>query len=304
MFLDNGQKTLGWDESRLEEIWLQIESFAGYGFCLSHAVAYTYTSSRTLYLKAHYPLEFYTATLQCEKATEKIKEYMIDARNRGIEIEPVNINRSQDNFSIGSKDGKEVIYYGFAKLKGLGDEVAVRIMSNQPYNSFEDFLRRFGTEAKVLTSLISLGAFADYGNRVDLFKFYEHYKDWVKKNADREKRYVQSLERHHQKLYEELQKNYPRNNLPVGFEDEQFVQYGVVFDETVVKSLEKIKKAYVKSTEMQQKKKDEDQAPVFFEFNPGDYNLDEKWETMLSQPMEVAESTYYGFRWTHPLEQP
>jgi DNA polymerase III alpha subunit len=303
VFILNGQEVLGVTEDEMVKFWDQIESFAGYGFNKSHSVAYTYISSRLLYLKAHYPIEFYTATLQCEKTTEKMREYMIDARQRGIHVEKIDINQSQENFVINAQDDKgEAIYYGFAKLKGLGEGVALRIVANQKYGSFEEFLSNFGTEAKVLTALISLGAFGQF-NRDELFKFYEHYKDWVKKKEDRGKRYEASKLRHHDKLRDALKPLYGHDSYAVGFSDDQFELYARVFNEKAMKPLEKLRDAYYKCIETYEKKMELDQQPTFAEFKPEAFDLDEKWEMMLSQPIAVAEKEYYGFRWTHPMER-
>jgi DNA polymerase-3 subunit alpha len=100
-FITNGQKTLGWNEDKVEEFWSQIEKFAQYAFNLSHAVSYTVISMRLLLLKAHFPLEFFTAILSCESKEDKIKEYRNDAKdNFGIDILPIDLNRSKVNFEI------------------------------------------------------------------------------------------------------------------------------------------------------------------------------------------------------------
>jgi len=84
--------------------------FAEYGFNLSHAVAYTYISGRLLYLKAHYPREFYTAILSCEKESEKIKEYKMEAKLHGVDLQRLDINKSKFTFDLDGDD----IYYGFS----------------------------------------------------------------------------------------------------------------------------------------------------------------------------------------------
>jgi hypothetical protein len=49
----------------------------------SHACAYTYISSRLLYLKAHYPLEFFVVTLSLEGDEDKLKAYSLFRRCLG-----------------------------------------------------------------------------------------------------------------------------------------------------------------------------------------------------------------------------
>ncbi|NIV33960.1 MAG: hypothetical protein GWN58_32300, partial [Anaerolineae bacterium] len=53
----------GLEETIAEEIWQQLKGFAGFGFCKSHAAAFALVAYQTLYLKAHFPAEFYCALL-------------------------------------------------------------------------------------------------------------------------------------------------------------------------------------------------------------------------------------------------
>lgn len=157
----------------------------------SHAVAYTYISMWLLYLKAHYPLEFYTSILSCENLTDKIHQYRIEARFHGVEIHPVDINLSKVNFElVGDK-----IYYGLSKIKGIGEEPAQKIVDHQPYTSFEDFLIRFGTDASVLKPLIALQCFKD-ADPITLWKFSQHFKEIVTKFENKKKRFVESMQKY------------------------------------------------------------------------------------------------------------
>jgi len=181
VFIKNGQKNLGESEEYVENLWQTIESFSAYGFNASHSYAYTYISARLLWLKAHYPLEFYAAILMCETDTDKIKDYKIDAEKHGIEVLPIHINYSKENFTI--HDNK--IYFGFSNIKSIGEEVAKRIVSDQPYKNVTDFLDRFGTDLTCIKALVSLGVFGD--NRVKIRKFTEYYKGKINSRKDRKK---------------------------------------------------------------------------------------------------------------------
>jgi DNA polymerase III alpha subunit len=200
MFIENGQKNLGVNRDFVEDLWKQIEAFAEYGFNKSHAVAYTYISSRLLWLKAHYPIEFYTAILMCESDSEKFKQYRIDAKKHGVDICPVHINKSKENFHI--EDGK--IYFGFSNIKGIGEEVAKKIVAGQPYKDFPDFIESFGTDATVLKALISLGVFEEKCDRLTLRKFAEACKDKITKRRQRQQRHEAALTKKNDELRELL----------------------------------------------------------------------------------------------------
>lgn len=157
----------------------------------SHAVAYTYISMWLLYLKAHFPHEFYTSILSCENLTDKIHQYRIEASVHGVKMNSVDINLSKVNFELVGN----TIYYGISKIKGIGEEPAQKIVDLQPYKSFEDFLRRFGTDASVLKPLIALRCFKDT-DAITLWKFAEHFKDTVSKFENKKKRFLESMQKY------------------------------------------------------------------------------------------------------------
>ena len=154
----------------------------------SHAVAYTYISSRLLYLKSHYPCEFYAAVLSCETDSDKISEYKIEARRHGVGMERVDVNKSARTFDLVG----DTIYFGLGNVKGIGESAADRIVAGQPYAGFEDFLIRFGTDAAVLKCLIALRCFSE-GDPVTLWKFYEHFKSFAGKLEDKKKRFLAGM---------------------------------------------------------------------------------------------------------------
>lgn len=199
MFLVNGQKNLGCTAEEILHLWNQIAAFAEYGFNLSHAVAYTYISMWLLYLKAHYPHEFYASMLSCETLSEKIKEYKMEAKIHGVDMHRLDINKSGINFELNN----ETVYYGLSNVKGVGEAPAQRIKDSQPYKSFEDFLARFGTDASVLKPILGLRCFRDR-DPVTLWKFAEYFKDCVKKIEDKKKRYAAALVRYDEEFKELL----------------------------------------------------------------------------------------------------
>lgn len=186
MFIKNGQEILGYSEQEISDLWDQIEAFSGYGFNKSHSVCYTYNSSAQLYLKAHYPAEFYVGMLIHETDTDTIRDYKMEAKAHGIIIKPLDINKSKANVAF---NGDE-IYMGFSKIKGIGDNAAERIVENQPYSSFQDFLDRCGTDAGIIKPIVGLRLFND-ADPITTWKYYEYYKDKKKKNKDKEKKYYE-----------------------------------------------------------------------------------------------------------------
>lgn len=59
----NNCKSKGYNDDIIKEVWRQIESFAGYSFSKAHSASYAVESMQSLYLKAHFPLEFQVAVI-------------------------------------------------------------------------------------------------------------------------------------------------------------------------------------------------------------------------------------------------
>lgn len=236
MFVVNGQKKLSADAKYVQNLWNQIEAFAEYGFNLSHAVAYTYVSAYLLYLKSHYPHEFYTSILSCENLSEKIKEYKMEAKLHNIEVMQVDINKSKVNFDL----QEDKIYFGLSNIKGIGEGPAERIVALQPFSGFEDFLERFGTDASVLKPLIGLRCFKEK-DPVELWKFSEVYKNFSKKNEEKKKRYISSLE-NYEKEFKDL---FPDETIslsdirdPEPYKEEYWKKYDIDEEHMVEKKVE------------------------------------------------------------------
>jgi DNA polymerase III alpha subunit len=327
MFIKNGQKNLGESEEYIENLWQTIESFAEYGFNKNHSYAYTYISARLLWLKAHYPLEFYSAILMCETDTDKIKDYKIDAEKHGIEVLPIHINYSKENFTI--HDNK--IYFGFSNIKSIGEEVAKRIVANQPYKNVTDFLDRFGTDLTCIKALVSLGVFGE--NRIKIRKFTEYYKKQINTRKDRSKRFEQSLEKKLQELkellLEEINEDDPDFQSLCDFSPESQSLWKIRFGEitrevdynyqgnkrkkqiTFLKQLEDIAKKRSSIIEnFNLKEKQDNELDSYESFNTPSAKLDDKENEILNDELIIngkkffpkAESNYYGFQWKHILE--
>jgi DNA polymerase III alpha subunit len=294
----------------------------------SHSYAYAYISARLLWLKAHYPIEFYTATLMCAKDTKKFKDYKLDAEKHGIEICPVHINKSKKNFSING----DKIYFGFSNIKNIG-ATADRIVENQPYADYPDFLDKYGTDATTLKALTSLGVFEEKYDRVTLRKFSEWYKTKVGARKDRKKRFEQTLlkklEELKKMLLTEVSEDDPDFEKMCAFTPEAESLWKSRFSETkqqvafkyrgenrtkdvpFIGLLEAIVKRREKSISGENDKKEMDSDPVTMDkFDPASVTLEDAEMKILTDELvldghtsyPIAESMYYGFQWTHLLE--
>ncbi len=287
MFIENGMVTLDKSKEEISKLFDLIEAFSAYGFNLSHATAYTYISSRGLYLKTYYPIEFYTSLLMLERSEEKIRIYISDAEAHGIEVCPLDINKSKENFSI--QDGK--IYIGFGNIKGVGEDRAKEIVALQPFVDFEDFITRFGTDANVLRALIPLNVFKD-SSPEEQYKFWQYYTSFAKKGNEREKRYAKTQ----QTIREEMIKLLPAKYQKIDLSDQS------VYDSFIesMKDNEDIQKLHKKmlrsKSGFESKTMD---MPSMIGFDPDLCKIEDKEVLKQLKDIIISENLYYGFQFTN-----
>ncbi len=156
----------GYSDEESQEIWRQIESFAGYAFAKGHSASYAVESYQSLYLKAYYPLEYMVATINNFGGFYRTEFYVHEARLHGARIHPPCINHSTMDTVI---EGK-TIYLGFILVKELEQKVVHAFLEQRelegPYKSAEDLVNRISISLEQLTLLIRVGA----------FRFTEHNK--------------------------------------------------------------------------------------------------------------------------------
>jgi error-prone DNA polymerase len=148
-----------------QEIYRQIESFAGYSFCKAHSASYAVESYQSLYLKAYYPIEFMTAVINNFGGFYRTEVYIHEARMSGAKIHNPCINKSDIQTTVYGRD----IYLGFQHLKNLPSKIAQLIVEerneNGFYQSLEDFISRVPIGIEALQILIFINAFRFTGKQ-------------------------------------------------------------------------------------------------------------------------------------------
>ncbi len=174
-FVEGAARVNGIPAAQANQIFDILEKFAGYGFNKSHAAAYALVAYQTAFLKANYPVEFFCAMMTNDMGdTDKLAEYIAEARTLDIPILPPDINRSDIFFAPESPQAdpagqtpsaSSAIRFGLAAIKGVG-EVAVRSIldtrnSSGPFESLPKLCERVDVRVvnrKVLETLIRCGA--------------------------------------------------------------------------------------------------------------------------------------------------
>jgi DNA polymerase-3 subunit alpha len=158
----------GVPERIADEIFDEMGSFASYAFNKSHAAAYALVAYQTAYLKAHYRREYMAALLTSVlDFTEKVIEYIAEARKLGIEVLPPDVNESGSGFTVVGGS----IRFGLLAVKNLGRGFIAGLLQEREKGPFEgllDFLERMaGKELnrRVIENLIKCGALDCFGHR-------------------------------------------------------------------------------------------------------------------------------------------
>lgn len=152
-------KARGYSLELAQDIWRQIESFAGYAFAKGHSASYAVESYQSLYLKAHYPLEYMVAVINNFGGFYSTEFYVHEARKLGGIVEAPCVQQGDYPTVIHGT----TIYLGFILLNGLDETVAVTIgrerQEGGPFSSLTDFIDRVHIGIEQLTLLIRIGAF-------------------------------------------------------------------------------------------------------------------------------------------------
>ncbi len=154
------------NEKEASKIFDLVDKFAGYGFNKSHAAGYALISYQTAYLKANFPHEFMTATLNFSiDRTDKIISLKQELEKLEIPFLKPDINFSEEKFTIEKYNSKKSIRFGLSAIKGVGAKSIKSVVSVRKnhgrFKSVIDFLKRVDAEVinkRQLEKLIQSGS--------------------------------------------------------------------------------------------------------------------------------------------------
>lgn len=110
--------------STAKEVWRQIKSFSGYAFCKAHSATYAAESMQSLFLKAHYPIEFLVSVINNMGGFYETQVYVWELMKIGVDVQGPCI--SQSGWLTRIADNK-VVYLGLRWIKGLTRHTARRL---------------------------------------------------------------------------------------------------------------------------------------------------------------------------------
>lgn len=140
-FFNNCEKK-GYQRTVVDQIWMQIESFANYAFSKGHSASYAVESFQALYLKAHYPVEYMAATINNGGGFYRKELYVHEARRHGADFAYPCVNKS----GVLCRVEGNLIRPGLSMIAGLEESSVISILEERrlagPFEDLSDLVRR------------------------------------------------------------------------------------------------------------------------------------------------------------------
>ncbi|MBO9522865.1 MAG: error-prone DNA polymerase [Nocardioidaceae bacterium] len=197
-----GMESRGLVGAQAEQIYQQILSFANFGFAESHALSFALLVYASSWFKLHYPAAFLAGLLRAQPMGFYSPQSLTqDARRHGVEVRRPCILRSGAQASLERvseeaaaptgldaclehhqptpydpdapdptpthrRDGAFAVRLGLDEVRGIGTDVAERIVAardERPFADMVDLSRRARLDSGQLEALATAGAFEAWG---------------------------------------------------------------------------------------------------------------------------------------------
>jgi error-prone DNA polymerase len=161
--LIRGMRARGYTEDFARQIFRQILGFGEYGFPESHSASFALLVYVSCWLKCHEPAAFTCALLNSQPmGFYSASQLTQDARRQGVDVRPVDINRSCWDSSLEpGENGRPVLRLGLRQIKGLSEAAGEAIVSKRAagmHTSIQQLLERTGLDRRELGAIAAAGA--------------------------------------------------------------------------------------------------------------------------------------------------
>ena len=180
-------------EENALKVWKIIEDAVGYGFNSSHAYAVALDSVYGAYLKANFPLEYYSTILNIyEGNTSKQGEIFEELAKFGITVKPIEFGKSSGKYIKDASDNS--IYKGIGSIKFLNSSVAdelYNLANSKDFSSvdavdlFKEIIDNTSANTRQMNILIRLGYFKQFGDWIELAEIFQCMTDSKKPDTDK-----------------------------------------------------------------------------------------------------------------------
>lgn len=175
-------------EEGFNETWQVVEDAAHYSFNASHSLSVAIDSLYGAYLKANFPLEYFTVALSLySDDLDRTAKLIAEMPHFGVLLKPIKFRHSRADYNVDKETNS--IYKGLASLKYMNSDVSEKLyqMKDQQFDSFIDLLSVFPGNSRQREILIKLGFFEEFGGSQKLLRIamlYDKYhgKKVIKKD--------------------------------------------------------------------------------------------------------------------------
>src|SRR6266487_3877477 len=164
-----GAREKGVDPELADQVYDKLAGFSGFGFPKSHAAAFGLLAYQSTWLRHHHPREFLAALLNAQPMGFYPPASLVrDAQRRGVEVRPVDVNRS------GAKCALEdsAVRIGLEYVQSLGEPGAKAVVEERerrgPFEGVRELAQRVELDRDRLEALVAAGACDEFGERRQL----------------------------------------------------------------------------------------------------------------------------------------
>jgi error-prone DNA polymerase len=159
-----GAQSKGVEQAIAGAVFDTLRAFGGYSFPKSHAAAFAVLVYQSAWLKRYHPQAFYAALLNNQPMGFWSPAVIVnDAKRRGIDVLPVDINLSCDRCQVEGQN----LRLGYNYVKGLGDSATGKMMEAKigggSFQNLLDFCKRTQLPRRLVEHLILAGAMDTWG---------------------------------------------------------------------------------------------------------------------------------------------
>lgn len=169
--LIDGMIRNGYTEEYAKRVFRQLEGFGSYGFPESHAASFASLVYASAWIKHYYPAVFACALLNSmPMGFYQPAQIIIDAKNHGVEILPIDINHSYWDNTLESTEltnsakSTYALRLGFRQISGIREEEIQRLIASRSKLFIGVHqLRYIGLSTATLEKLAEADAFRSMG---------------------------------------------------------------------------------------------------------------------------------------------
>ncbi len=160
----------------IQELWRQIESFAGYAFCKAHSASFALLSFQVAFLKVHYPAAFMASVLSNRGGYYSASVYIQECKRLGLRVLLPCVNESEYQY-IGRNNSIRIGLMAIKQLtRGACDAIIAERKSHGVFTALDDFLLRVRIGYEETGLLIRCGAMDVFGEtRAALMRLLDIY---------------------------------------------------------------------------------------------------------------------------------